>query len=171
MKRLAVIGTRNPTGNQKLLARELVELALKHGWSISTGGAEGIDQVAMETCEKQEKIGRLTVYLPWRSFNQGIIPSGCEKVYYCGQKDWIKSLELHPFPEGLSQGAAKLHARNYGIIESADMVAAFPGENPGGTAQGMRIAEYLGKRMYVYHEDRYDLCPLVKKRLAGKKPV
>ena len=169
--RLAVIGTRQPSGNQKILARRLVEMALKHNWKIATGGAEGIDQVAMQVCKEQGALDRLTVYLPWESYNQGIIPAGCEKVLFRGQKDWIDSLDLHPFPENLSQGAAKLHARNYGIVANSDMVAAFPGENPGGTGQGMRVAQELGRKLYVYPPDSYELCQMIKKRLAGKKPV
>lgn len=145
MLRAAIIGTREPDTFQFKTARILASLLSRDlGYTITTGGAYGIDQAAMESAAP----GMLTVYLPWERYNEHLIPSHARRVVYSPKihKDWAASvLKYYPAPGRLSRGAMALHARNYGIVENTVAVNAFPNEiGGGGTAQGVRVALGLG---------------------------
>lgn len=143
MIKVAIIGTREPDDIQARLAAYAARaLSEQFHCTISTGGAFGIDQIAMENT-----VGDLIVYLPWPSYNRNIIPTTCTKVIYNSKihQTWDASVfEHHPAPGHLSPGAFLLHARNYGIIEGAKLVLAFPDERgEGGTGQGIRVARAM----------------------------
>lgn len=142
---VAIIGTRAPDIEQAVLARALANsLSRDYKVMISTGGALGIDHEAMESTEP----GRLLVYLPWIPYNVNVIPHHARTIVYNPKihSKWTESVSLyHPSPERLSKGAINLMARNYGIVEHANLVVAFPNETgEGGTGQGIRIAKALG---------------------------
>lgn len=65
----------------------------------------------------------------------------------------------HPASWHLTPAARALHARNYGILEQADVVVAFPrdGKEAGGTGQGIRIARAMGKELFVLPGDLTEL--------------
>lgn len=144
--RAAIIGTREPSQLQQLLAIRSSQMLSAEGVEIVTGAADGIDTCAMDGA----KPGTLTVVLPWASYNANKIPSHARKVVYT-QSDshllWTQSVSLyHPAFSKLTPGAMALHARNYGIVELVDFVLAFPDfSGGGGTAQGIRIAVALEK--------------------------
>lgn len=141
-RKVAIIGTREPSREQIENAAAVARLVSAKGDSVATGGAYGIDLVAMDNTEP----GCLFVYLPWASYNRSIVPSHARLVIYDPARDvdWRESvLRLHPAPTRLTRGALALHARNYGIVADADLVVAFPSAAGGGTAQGIRIAASL----------------------------
>lgn len=145
MPRVAIIGTREPDPDQHRLARDLAALlSAGYGCTVATGGALGIDQAAMEGAEP----GCLVVYLPWPSYNRAIIPphARCIVADVRIHAAWFESVNVyHPAPARLSRGARALHARNYGIVHSSDLVLAFPNETGGGgTGQGIRLAQGMG---------------------------
>lgn len=147
--KVAVIGSREPTAEQKRLARILIQHVLDKGAIVNTGGADGIDNLAMTMAQD-----KCQVYLPWWSYNQEKIPASAKKVVYSPvtHNKWNKSVnKFHPNPHILTRGSRALHARNFGIIEAADLVIAFPSLKPGGggTGQGIRIAQYLKKPITI----------------------
>ena len=78
----------------------------------------------------------------------------------------------HPAPGRLKESMVKLHARNYGIVEIADAVVALPRitrYGMGGTGQGIRIAQALGKRLFVLPEDLEALRNYYRELLKDKK--
>ena len=145
MSSVAIIGTRDPDANQDSTAHKLATyLSEQLCCTIKTGGAYGIDQAAMEGTAP----GKLTVCLPWASYNSAIVPAHAIHLVYDKEIHtvWKDSVfQYHPAPLRLSGGAVALHARNYGIIEGCDLVVAMPNETGGGgTGQGIRVAKGLG---------------------------
>ena len=152
---LAIIGTRDPSPEQVALASwaAIMMSGPEHRWWIVTGGAYGIDQVAMDGAFE----GRLRVKLPWASYNRDIIPAhahiavlGTEQDY---PADYASVDQYHPAPNRLSQGARRLHARNYGIVVGRTAVLALPGrDGAGGTGQGIRIAKDREIPLFQYNK-------------------
>ena len=141
---VAIIGTRNPDQRQERKARFLAyHLSHHYGCRIKTGGAYGIDQAAMLGA----RIDMLDICLPWASYNKEIIPKGAHLIIADRNRhaEWFESVEnYHPAPDKLTNGARSLHARNFGVIQPAHLVVAFPNANgDGGTGQGIRIAQAL----------------------------
>jgi hypothetical protein len=148
---VAIIGTREPSPEQKRNAAAVAQLVSEAGHTVKTGGAYGIDHVAMVNT----KPGHLLVCLPWATYNRAIVPVHARVIVYDRKQHtlWTQSvLDLHPAAGRLSQGAFALHARNYGIEEDCGLNVAFPSNGiksstgwvpGGGTAQGIRIATAL----------------------------
>lgn len=143
--KVAIIGTRNPSNEQISFINNFINsLYLKHGKEliIHSGCADGIDKIGLERGHelKIETIG----FIPWYSYNTHV-HEYCSKISTLSTID-VKAFEsvdkYHPAPQYLSQGARKLHARNYNIIVDCDLVLAAPSQSVGlgGTGQGIRIA-------------------------------
>jgi hypothetical protein len=145
--RVAIIGSRVPTDWQYETARFLAEKLSELGHTIHTGAADGIDSAAIEGTG-----GKLSLFLPWESYNSNIINVLPETVVRIIVYDptvhisWRDSVaKYHPHSEALTKGSFALMARNYGIVENCGLVLAFPKvANQGGTGQGIRIAKGLG---------------------------
>ncbi|WP_073167402.1 hypothetical protein [Desulfofundulus australicus] len=151
----AVIGTREPNSRMARLCEAVCRKLRDAGYYLATGNALGIDNIARDTWNERFP-ERVILYLPWAGYNAGGIHPRNRVIVFSGQRDWLESVrKYHPAPDRLSSAAVKLHARNFGIVKSADLVIAFPRSisKPGGTGQGMRIAEALGKRLYVLPKD------------------
>jgi DNA recombination-mediator protein A len=148
--KIAIIGTREPSEDQRVQALRNAQKFSGEGHTIATGGAHGIDHVAMRGCEP----GKLQVYLPWLKYNEGIIPDHAERIVYnpALHQEWMASVDkYHPDPDALSRGARFLMARNYGIILGCELVLAYPKHGHlGGTGQGIRIARGLGIEVKVF---------------------
>lgn len=142
--RVAIIGTRNPTEGQYAYIRMLALSLVGQGVEVATGNADGIDNAAVTgACQINPR--KLWVYLPWATYNSQYIEDYPEiHVLTYLSKAALTSVDIfHPYAKKLTEGARKLHARNYGIIKepTVDAVIACPSEKGGGTAQGMRIAK------------------------------
>jgi predicted Rossmann-fold nucleotide-binding protein len=152
--KIGIIGTREPDNIRKLFCEALATVLAEEGHIVVSGGADGIDQIALKAAEKAG--GETIIFLPWANYNQNSLSDlkGHRTVYDSKiHQEWAQSVcKYHPNPSVLTQGSFKLHARNYGIIDSSDLVIAFPSLSGGGTAQGMRLAEAL-------HKPLYTLCP------------
>lgn len=143
--KIAIIGTRQPDDLQLSIASVMSAELSHQGYRIATGGAYGIDQAAMLHCDPQT---HLIVYLPWLGYNSAIIPEMAGRIVYTPaiHQPWTQSVNKHhPRVSALTRGSFALHARNYGIIEGAELVLAFPDPTgDGGTGQGVRVAKALG---------------------------
>ncbi len=173
---VAVVGTRHPNGVQKQRCREAVQAALRAGHPIVTGGAPGIDSIAVHAAQAAGCAERVTLVLPWERF-QGWQDLRLRRVVLDPEEHagWLREARrLHPVPERVSRGAWLLLARDVGIATIADIVLSFPqGGDRGGTAFTCRTARALGKPV---HEDvghprgGLDLCRAVE-ALSARTPV
>ncbi|MGB9803684.1 hypothetical protein [Desulfofundulus sp.] len=152
---VAVIGTRETNEEMIRLCEAVCRKLRDAGYCLATGNALGIDSIARDIWNERFP-ERVTLYLPWAGYNAGGIHPRNRVIVFSSQKDWLESVgKYHPAPDRLTPAAVKLHARNFGIVSSADLVIAFPRSTSkaGGTGQGIRIAEALGKRLYVLPKD------------------
>jgi hypothetical protein len=141
----------------------------KKGICVHTGNADGIDN-AVVFGAKSANPKYLYLYLPWKTFNSHYF-SDCPQINIIEEpsRECLESVpHHHPNPKYLSQGAYKLHARNYGIImePKVDLVIAYPNDSNlgGGTYQGIRIAQCHNIPVYNLRldEDKYHLKLLLK---------
>lgn len=154
-KRIAIIGTRQPSLEMAVLCKKIAVAFRDLNCGLVTGNADGIDSIAQRVWNEIHR-ERVTLVLPWPNFNNQHVYGGNRLVYYKGQPEWAASVtRYHPAPDRLSEAVFKLHARNYGIVEMADAVIAFPrdGREGGGTGQGIRVARALGKPLFVLPGD------------------
>jgi len=149
--RIAIIGTRNPNHYQTVVARAVTSTLTQHpNVEIVTGGAEGVDSIAINACYMAGAMNKLHLYLPWRNFLKSDYNlSESHVIVYNAElhKEWLDTVfKHHPAPERLSPAARKLHARNAGIILASDFVVAIPSDalGGGGTGQGIRLAQAYG---------------------------
>lgn len=142
---IAIVGTRKPDRKMIHLAEHAAEVALASGFQLVTGGATGIDEVAMRVGHKA-----CHVVLPWPSYNRHLLERyGIEKVTVYNPRihfSWKASVwKYHPAAHRLDPPSMALHARNYGIVCEAAGIVALPKINSrgdyGGTGQAIRIAK------------------------------
>ncbi|AOQ24656.1 hypothetical protein MTAT_20010 [Moorella thermoacetica] len=152
---IAVIGTRKPAPEVVSLCERICVAFRDLGCSLVTGNAMGIDGIARDVWNERAP-ERVTLILPWAGYNRQFIRPQNHVVVFENQKAWKDSVrKYHPAAGRLSVGGFKLHARNFGIIEAADVVIAFPSNKPGGggTGQGIRIARDMGKPLFILPQD------------------
>lgn len=164
MKTLAIIGSRELKPWQFDMLVELAFWAVMHNRRIVTGGAYGADQAAMLGAKMAARAKGidlkdvLTVYLPWTSYNEEIVPAGCRRLsntWTEGQVELAK--KHHPAYDRLSQGAQKMMIRNVQIVQDADTVVAWPRIESnmiaGGTAHGVNVAKSLDRALILMTDD------------------
>lgn len=144
MRLIAIIGTRNPDDEQINNCLNFID-NLSEDDCIISGCAYGIDSFALAYAHSK---GLKTIgVVPWESYNEDVQES-CDSIIILDilvHLDAILSVrEFHPAFNKLSQGAFKLHARNYLIVKDADYVLAYPGPTGGGTMQGIKVAQSFG---------------------------
>jgi len=132
---IAIIGSREPTAEQEMQVIQLIEELDPNKVCIISGCAYGIDQLALQT---GYNLGFQTIgVLPWSSYNQDVQKIchhliNLDKVTLQYRTDAFESvLKYHPNAIHLSQGAMKLHARNYLIINWTAQVIAAPSRKSG----------------------------------------
>lgn len=166
---IAIIGTRVPSATQIQAATDIAKwLSSRTAVFVKTGGAFGIDQIAMENVIEQ----KLMLYLPWNKYNKEIVKA--VTVIDSDPKnhsDWMDSVEkFHPNAAALSPGSRLLQARNYGVVENTIAVCAFPKSRTdlGGTGQGMRIAKEMNIPVFsIFSHD----SPAENQRILGTVKV
>lgn len=146
---VAMIGSREPTQHQKNMILQALQGLDPETTLIISGCAYGVDALALT---HGHNMGFETVgIVPWPSYNTDV-QQACTRVYTMEQlgaqhvRDAEESVQqYHPAWSRLSQGAKKLHMRNYGIVRWANKVYAAPSSKPGGggTGQGIRLAQGL----------------------------
>lgn len=157
-KWLAIIGTREPSDRQIAAVKKIIAELDGNQWAVISGCAEGIDRLALETAYARgiETIG----CLPWPAYNRHV-QMHCNQTFDIDQLEFEERQlayasvdDFHPAPKNLTQGARKLHARNYGIIRWADSVLALPSTKfgGGGTGQGIRLAQAMRKPINIVTE-------------------
>jgi len=144
-QRIACIGSRSITQDQQQLFNLIGQYLASEDYYLSSGNADGAD------CEFAAGASMINpscvlLYLPWSSYNKEYIVPG-NKVLSNPKDEWFNIVApFHPAWANLTQGARRLHARNYGIVYKADKVIALLNHNKpsgGGTGMGWKLAEYL----------------------------
>ena len=104
-KTYAGVGSRQTPTLVLELIQHVAVLLEAAGYTLRSGGANGADSAFASATSESE------IYLPWDGFNSH--DSGHD---YDSARAHATVPMFHPIPEGLSQGAAKLMARNAAII-------------------------------------------------------
>lgn len=142
---IGIVGTRWPAASTRELAARAARMAVERGFGVVSGGAEGVDQAALDA------VGPYGwAILPWAGFGRRSWP-GRATVYdpeLHGAWSWSVQ-RYHPAPHRLSERARSLHARNYGIAEVCCALIAFPRPGGGGTWQAVHVARALGRPVLV----------------------
>lgn len=106
-KVLAVVGSRKPNAAQRERCQQAVRDALEAGWRIVTGGAPGIDHLAVLTAQRAGFAERVTLVLPWQGF-EGWQDQRIRYVVYDPEEhaDWLDiARRQHPAPHRVREGA------------------------------------------------------------------
>lgn len=168
----AGIGARATPPDIIELMRTLGIAYAKKDYVLHTGAAPGADQAYAEGALYGG--GQVRLFLPWPSYEQEWVNSlgkfrGVQlQIVVLKDSDTLAHMsvaELHPSFASLSQGARKLHARNYLILKDSDFVSCWTprGLEAGGTGQGIRIAEQQVKQ--VWNLGNQAICKGVVDRL------
>jgi len=160
-----VVGTRSPTDSMVEACVGLVKRMVNLGCTVVSGGADGIDTIAVSTAVAEG--GEAKVILPWPRHYSVDGPGSCQvfvqelsSSYARQKRDLVMS--LHPAPHRLSDSVIKLHMRNVEMIdmirEAGGVVYAIPSwrgdEYSGGTGMAIRLCEYYSVPCFVYHPER-----------------
>jgi hypothetical protein len=144
--RIACIGSRVITDEQRQLFFDVGAYIAKQGWLVSSGNADGAD-AAFAAGANSVKPESVIVYLPWKKYNpHNLHPQN--QVLADPKKEWMDlAAPFHHCWDQLSYGAKKMMARNYGIVYRADKTLALlnysrPGY--GGTGHGWAVSGHLG---------------------------
>jgi hypothetical protein len=162
MAKIAFIGSRELSQFDPVWVELYTQAAIqaaRFGHIVITGAAQGADQLAAHTALQHN--GKVELVLPWSKYECGWWqplqlehPSLLTTVTYSSvvHDTWTQSVyDHHPVAHQISDGAFRLHARNFGIIEGAKYVVALPSltrPGGGGTGQGIRIAVTLNKTLF-----------------------
>ena len=142
MKYWTGIGSREtPQEIGELMSKISVKLE-ELGYILRSGGAPGADTYFAEKIKNKE------IFIPWKSFGEGIVPKETEFAHNLLR-------EIHPAYDRLTQGALKLHLRNVNQVLGADLKTPSKflicwaktdnkGNPMGGTRTAWKIAEKYG---------------------------
>lgn len=128
-QRLAIVGSRDASDAELDSARQAAEAAAAHGWDVVSGGAKGVDAVALNTAASG---GTTVVAFLTEGVRRAVRKGALRRLVSSGQA--VIASPVHP-DAGFTVGNAM--ARNKLIYALADMtyVAAVV-EGEGGTWQG-----------------------------------
>lgn len=147
--RVAVIGSRRLSDDDRALVRRTARELVRSGHVLYSGGADGADTLFASAALAAG--GQVVCVIPWRSYRPGA-PEGATRILYQPEihTRWTELAEAaHPVWGRLSRGTKALHARNSGILlagadEPVDCVITMrAADRRGGTEQGLRIAALL----------------------------
>ena len=151
MKRVACIGTKEPsTEEQNLLIKIGGWLALQ-GYTVSSGNAAGSERFfALGASMVNPCLVELN--LPWEDYNPEFIFLLDQVIVEPdSQERQMLVTQLHPQPDTVNDRTVRLHCRNIAIIEGTEFVIALPNwDKPegGGTGMGLKVAEHFGIRIF-----------------------
>ena len=145
----AGIGSRETPANVLQAMSDIAALMAIDGHICNTGAALGADQAFANGANRVR--GAIELALPWNTYESGWVKTlhnanitiYDERIHKAAAESVRK---FHPYAAKLKQGAFKLHARNYLIIEGCALVICWTsdGKDSGGTGQGIRLAQHLG---------------------------
>jgi len=145
----AGIGSRETPIEILQVIRSIARVLAKDDFLCKTGAAPGADQAFAEGALCRG--GDVEICLPWPSYETHWVSQlvGTYNIRTLADTDeqaFASVDRLHPFAHNLKQGAKKLHARNFLILQDVRFVICWTtkGLETGGTGQGIRIAQEAG---------------------------
>ena len=170
--RYAGIGSRETPTNVLQVMSDIAVLMAIDGHICCTGAAKGADQAFANGANRVR--GAIELSLPWSTYENAWVESiNNKRILIYTEKAHIAAANsvyrYHPYADKLKQGAFKLHARNYLIIEGCELVICWTtdGKDSGGTGQGIRIAESLG--IPVFNLGRNDVLQAFIERINARR--
>lgn len=145
--RIACIGNRNPARDVLRALYNIGRHLVLAGHIVVSGNARGADQAYGRGVNSVDR-RRLHLHLPWAGYEQQAIRTGNVVRVTWDARYFKIAAQHHPAWTELSNGATRLMARNVAIVESSDLVIAYPSlAKPwgGGTGHGMTVARAMGK--------------------------
>jgi predicted Rossmann fold nucleotide-binding protein DprA/Smf involved in DNA uptake len=158
MKKIAVIGTLEPTEQQRQYVKDFIS-ALDVDATVISGGARGIDTLAVQCAKKR---GLKTIcYIPWeRHVRFADVVIALPSVSAALRQEAYDSVKKYHPATNIGKVSFVFLARNFLIVYQADYVLALPSiakRNLGGTGQGIRVALGMGIPVTVIGENGLEL--------------
>jgi len=145
----AGIGSRQTPPDIIKITEDIGTLMAIDGHICNTGAALGADQAFANGANKVR--GPIELSLPWGNYEAAWVATLHNKnITVFHDKTHTKAAEsvhkYHPGAARLTQGAFKLHARNYLIIEGCSLIICWTpeGKISGGTGQALRLSQDMG---------------------------
>jgi hypothetical protein len=151
----AGIGSRETPPEILKLMNQVGFLLARNNVACRTGAALGADQAFANGANMGRGMTHLS--LPWDKYERDWINTLHPSLITVQVLDPLTDIDAirsvadhHPYYAKLKQGSIKLHARNWLILYEADYVICYTsdGTDKGGTGQGIRIAEAMGKDVH-----------------------
>lgn len=155
------IGSRDVTEEEFSMMTHLAVTLGDVGFTLRSGGAKGADTAFELGCA--ESVGGLAeIYIPWKGFGKKILNPNSKRFVpsesrFEDAKKYLLENEIIPWFERMSQGAQKLHARDYyqcvgmGVVSDFMIYCAEDDKNgvpKGGTRTAILLARSLGVPTY-----------------------
>ena len=167
----AGIGARRTPDHILQLMYEIAVLLAIDGHTLSTGAAKGADQAFADGAN--ELGGLIELFLPWASYEsewRQTLGNTITEVYNENvHRDAMFSVRMHPTYDKLTQGAKRLHARNYLILLGCKLVICWTEEGAivGGTGQAIRLAEAM--KIPVHNLGCLDVQKIYSERVDARR--
>ncbi len=176
----AGVGSRETPAPILSRMRDLACWLATQGGILNSGAADGADSAVEEGCDLSGVPDAKRIWLPWEGFNGRHTGPGVIVPSRGQQAAWAPILRtVHPRFNQLSQGAQRLHLRNYGQAMDALFVLCYTGDGcenetqrqkgTGGTATAIVLADRAGAPVFnLFHLDAEErLRAFVAALLAG----
>lgn len=143
MNYYAGIGSRNTPTDILATFEKVAAFLSNQGFILRSGGANGADKAFENGVDRVN--GKKEIYLPWRGFE-----GSKSELVVSNPKAFEIAKQFHPYWHNLSQGSAKLQARNSHQCLGKDLNTPSKfiicwtknGNGSGGTGQAIRIAKH-----------------------------
>lgn len=151
------IGSRDITDEEHNIITQIAWHFAKAGWTLRSGGAGGADTAFEKGCAGNQ--GKAEIFIPWKGFGTKI--ENVNSKRYIPNEDKFQAakeyllVDIIPWFEKMSQGAQKLHGRNfyqlYGVDNTAsDLMVYCADDDKNGTPKGgSRTAVLLARKAGV----------------------
>ncbi|MGP1580738.1 MAG: DNA-processing protein DprA [Wolinella sp.] len=137
--KVAIVGTRNPNSYAKSCTKELARFFTQKGVVVVSGGALGTDMIAHDVAFPR------TILVSPSSFDRPYPPSHASKIKNIAKE----GLFLSEYERDFSPMRHTFLERNRLIIALSDVVIIPQADLQSGSMQSARLAQKLGKPLYV----------------------
>lgn len=124
------VGSRDVSEEEWNLMVGIGKWLANKGYWLRSGKAEGSDSAFEFGVSQSDNINNKEIYIPWSTFKgnqlegEVIVLSGPTTDNFAISSDWVR--RIHKYPDGLKQGAFKLHQRNIHQVLGKDLTNPNP---------------------------------------------
>lgn len=141
---IALVGARDAPSEALDFFRSLAAFIVRRGGMVVTGGAEGVDQAAIDGGNEEDP-SHVSVILPWNRYNTRLHPQNRVRVNIVTQRQIDLVNKALPYAGNLRPSHLSLHARNVAIVDESAAVVAWPSPRTNGTRCTMEVARLLNR--------------------------